>query len=895
MVEKPDHVDGFLEEGTEDLIPIDEDHFPNAAFRDIVKSGVDTNHDDYLSAGEIAAITEFYFYNRGLTDLTGIGYFTSLKSLNCNQNNLTGLDLSGCTALETLHCQGNKLTNLNLSGLSKLRTIYGTSNKLESLNLSGCVALESLDCSNSALTSVDLSDCSKLKVIGLYNNQLQDLDVSMCSQLELLSCGGNQLTSLDVTASPDISLLYCVGNQIAKLDISRNKNLVYIYHYGEQTIYEDSFIQYSSDWYTLSVDLTTEVIDQVLIDETNFPDPVFRQYVLDNIDTDKDEKLSDAEINSITEINVQLLGIGNLKGIKIFKCLERLLCDGNQLTSLDLSGCIYLTFLSCSLNPLTEGLDVSGCMYLSEINCCTCQLSNLDVSGCTYLATLACYGNNLETLDVKDCKNLKKLECFSNKLTSLDVSGCMNLQKLDCDNNQLTGLDVSDCTALAELTCGSNQLTALDLSQCTMLTELYCNSNQLQSLDVSGCSVLKELFCGNNPMPNLDLSKSATLLVLSCGNGQMTSLDLSGCTALEELSVRESQLTSLDVSGHTALKFIYAMKNKLTSLNVSGCTALISIECNSNELTSLDVSGCPALSSLTCSDNQLTALDLSNCSNLLDLSCANNQLTSLDVSSCTALKSLSCYLNPIGKLDIRNNENLVNAFCNGVRAETLDSFSYVKLIDLDIMYILMVGKTTEVIARTPVTEVFDDIPEGAWFVKAVQYVYDNNIMGGKGASFKPNDPITREEFVRVLYNHAGTPEVTIANPFADVKAGAWYEKSVLWAKENNIANGKTKDGKYIFGVGQQIRREELARMIYMYAQLKGYKTDKDDTAIDKFSDAGKVSPWAKDAMNWAVSQGVMGGKGGKLDPQGMATRAECASMIKNMIEKTVPIVTVGEK
>ena len=192
----------------------------------------------------------------------------------------------------------------------------------------------------------------------------------------------------------------------------------------------------------------------------------------------------------------------------------------------------------------------------------------------------------------------------------------------------------------------------------------------------------------------------------------------------------------------------------------------------------------------------------------------------------------------------------------------------------------------EVTPKKKVTEIFDDVKEGSWYVNAVQYVYDNSIMGGKGASFQPNAKISREEFVRVLYNHAGTPGVTIENPYADVKAGAWYEKAVLWAKEKDIANGKVKDGKSVFGVGANITREEMALMFYKYAKLNGYTLTKDDHAIDGFSDANLVSTWAKDAMNWAVSNGVMSGKAGNLDPKGNATRAECASMFKNMIEKT---------
>ena len=188
--------------------------------------------------------------------------------------------------------------------------------------------------------------------------------------------------------------------------------------------------------------------------------------------------------------------------------------------------------------------------------------------------------------------------------------------------------------------------------------------------------------------------------------------------------------------------------------------------------------------------------------------------------------------------------------------------------------------------KQDVREVFDDIPDGSWFVKAVQYAFDYGIMGGKGASFKPNDNISREEFVRVLYNHAGAPEVTVENPYADVKVGAWYANAVLWAKEKGIASGKkSKTGETIFGVGESISREEMAFMLSKYAELQGFDTSRDDTAINKFTDSTKVSKWAKNAMNWAVTQTVMSGKGGRLDPQGKASRAECASMIKNLLEK----------
>ena len=441
---------------------------------------------------------------------------------------------------------------------------------------------------------------------------------------------------------------------------------------------------------------------------------------------------------------------------------------------------------------------------------------------------------------IKVFTSLTALRCSGQLLTSLDVGGLTSLTELWCDDNSLTSLDVTGCSALTVLYCNSNQLTSLNLSGCTSLNELWCDKNSLASLDVSGCTALTELLCNKN---------------------HLTSLNVSGCTNLTNLQCTENQLTNLDVTGCSVLSVFWCSDNKLTSLDVSGNPALVDFLCNINKLTSLDVSMCPNLSVFWCDDNALKTLDVSKCPNLTQLCCHINKLTNLD---------------------IRKNKILVETYRTGTRTKVDNTYSYWKDSNC-----LSVDTSVKIVDTNPsVIDVFNDVKKGDWFVNAVQYVYDNEIMGGKGASFEPNTKISREEFVRVLYNHAGTPDVTIENPYADVKAGAWYEKAVLWAKEKDIANGKVKDGKAVFGVGASITREEMALMFYKYAKLNGYTLAKDDHAIDGFSDAEIVSSWAKDAMNWAVTNGVMGGKGSRLDPKGNATRAECASMFKNMIENT---------
>ncbi|MBQ9526236.1 MAG: leucine-rich repeat domain-containing protein, partial [Fretibacterium sp.] len=186
----------------------------------------------------------------------------------------------------------------------------------------------------------------------------------------------------------------------------------------------------------------------VTINATNFPDANFRAYVLDELDTDGNGSLSDAEITEAKTIDVSGRAITTLKGISFFSGLRRLYCNDNGLETLDVSACEELRILHCNNNVLKD----------------------LDVSGCTKLTTLHCYNNLLTELGVGDCTNLHILSCHNNLIESLDVSKCMALTSLRCYSNKITALDVTKCGNLETLYCYSNLLTTLDLSKCPKLT-----------------------------------------------------------------------------------------------------------------------------------------------------------------------------------------------------------------------------------------------------------------------------------------------------------------------------------------------------------------------------------------------------------------------------------------
>ena len=253
----------------------------------------------------------------------------------------------------------------------------------------------------------------------------------------------------------------------------------------------------------------------VEINETNFPDETFRQYVKVNFDKDGNDVLSPQEIAEVTEINVYNKSISDLTGIKYFTELETLMCYSNRLTSLDVSGCTELKGLICYNNQLAE-LDVSENAALVELNCLNNDLTSLDVSDCTELTYLDCSDNRLTSLDVSKNTELGWLNCSENQLRSLEVSKNTALGSLYCSGNRLTSLDLSQNTNLKSLYCSENQLTSLDLSKNTKLNQLYCSGNRLTSLDVSKNTELGWLYCSANQLTSLDVSKKTELRVLDC-------------------------------------------------------------------------------------------------------------------------------------------------------------------------------------------------------------------------------------------------------------------------------------------------------------------------------------------------------------------------------------------
>ena len=178
---------------------------------------------------------------------------------------------------------------------------------------------------------------------------------------------------------------------------------------------------------------------------------------------------------------------------------------------------------------------------------------------------------------------------------------------------------------------------------------------------------------------------------------------------------------------------------------------------------------------------------------------------------------------------------------------------------------------------------FTDVSEKDWFYGDVMFVYENGLMLGTSKTlFSPHGTATRGMMATILWRMEGSPVPKGKNSFTDVEAGKWYADAITWTAENRIFAGYGKDK---FGPDDPITREQLAAILYRYADYKGYDLTVKGN-LDKFKDADKITDYAKTAMQWAVGSGLVKGKSGNLlDPQGTATRAEIAAMLHRFIEK----------
>lgn len=180
---------------------------------------------------------------------------------------------------------------------------------------------------------------------------------------------------------------------------------------------------------------------------------------------------------------------------------------------------------------------------------------------------------------------------------------------------------------------------------------------------------------------------------------------------------------------------------------------------------------------------------------------------------------------------------------------------------------------------------FADVNAGDWFYRDVLFSYEKGLMSGMdAAAFAPYANTTRAQIAVIFYRMEGSPAVEGENSFTDVVRGsgtAWFYDAVTWAQQNGIMGGY---GNSSFAPNDPITREQLAAIFYRYAQYKGYDTTQGGMAIREFDDYESISDYAMGAMAWAVNTGLVKGDSNLLYPKGTATRAEIAALFHRFAE-----------
>lgn len=443
---------------------------------------------------------------------------------------------------------------------------------------------------------------------------------------------------------------------------------------------------------------TVELYEHVVtLDEINFPDSIFRNYISSKYDLDNDGQLSSSELNSATAIQVKNLGITDFKGCELLPNLSFVEIINEKCTTIDLSTSgpfNYLSIYDTPLETITLGkrkeltycyihdtnlkeLDLSGCPNVLHINAANNKLERLLIHGLSKLQTLSCYGNNLTELDLAGITNLTKLFCSSNHLTELNLTGLSKLNYLDAVKNNLSGkLDLSELKELEKLVIWENKLSELILGEHPNLKAIDIDNNKLSGkLDISGYTSLESCRAQQNSFDEFIAGNNKVITELWLSYNQLKeSLDVTAMENLETLYADNNNLEEIVIKNNDKLKVICLNNNKLIGkINVSSFNELTSISADGNELSELVIGKHPNLRVVSAYGNKIEGtLDLSNCPAIKFIYLSRNQLQKVILANNPELETLEINDNQYisGTLDISGSPNLKYLNASGNKIST---------------------------------------------------------------------------------------------------------------------------------------------------------------------------------------------------------------------------------
>ncbi|MFT3795851.1 leucine-rich repeat domain-containing protein [Flavobacterium sp.] len=497
----------------------------------------------------------------GITDVTGISYFTNLRKLNLRNNLLTNLDVSALVNLDRLDCAGNELATLDVQGSTNLEYLECNFNHLTELQLDGLTNLKYLYCGSNELTALDFSNLENLIRLGADNNLLTTVQFGNNEALERVYLSYNNLVEIDLSSSiawllhcdnnPDLTSVNLKNSVDSPFELDEFPLPVQSFNFSNTPMLanicgdtnEISVIEQA-----LAGQPGVSVTDSCLPSIVNIPDVNFKNKLLNTncasfvdgvpsdsytskVDTNEDGEIQLTEALAVKGLKVDtsiMTTAGNLQsieGLQYFTNLQRLSCNGNDLVSLDVTMMPDLLELNCHHNDLTS-IDFSGLAQLEMVRCDSNNIASMPLDGLPLLRVLNVSQSNLGQLDATMLPALETLKCDSNQLTSLEIHDLSALREVSAFNNLLSSIDLNGLAGLRILGFGNNLFTSFDLSPLPGLEQFDISSNAISEIDLSGHANLDLLYIGNTLVSQIDCSNTGIRYLKCAFNPNLTSINL---------------------------------------------------------------------------------------------------------------------------------------------------------------------------------------------------------------------------------------------------------------------------------------------------------------------------------------------------------------------------------
>ncbi|MGC6430200.1 MAG: T9SS type A sorting domain-containing protein [Jejuia sp.] len=596
--------------------PIPDNNFEQA----LIDLGIDNGPlDNQVLTSSIEYLNALNVSGKNIESLEGIQSFLSLTELDCSNNFLDELDLSGMLNLEALYCSSNYfLTNnsaningvLNIDGVNNLSVLFCSGNLLADLNVSDKMNLQNLDCSDNKITNLDISsnallqdlncssnaianldisdlsvletvNCSNntiinlitsaavnatLKILNCSNNNLDVLQINAYSALEDLSCNSNTISNLNITNNQLLSNLNCSDNSLVNLDLTQNPNLINLY--------------------TSQNDLT----------QLNLSNNVVLEY-------------ADCNYNAI--LNLELGAITNL---------EYLYANNNEIDQLDASNNLNLIVLDVSFNDITNLILPNDLSQLKALNVSNNLLENaLDLSS---MGIGVCPNGN------DRCPQTISINASNNLYDFINIQNGINdeIQSFNATSNpNLNCIQVDDV----------NNIGANWLKDATSEYNIDCRFGETYVPDDNFEQALIDLGYDTAPLddyvPTINIEALTFLNVNGKGISDLTGIE--DFVALQNFKCADNNISVIDVSNNSALEEINCANNSIETLDLSTLTNIINVDISNNRFAEFDVSLIPTLKVFKCDGNSLVELDFSTNIILVELSCALNILEVLNIQN----------------------------------------------------------------------------------------------------------------------------------------------------------------------------------------------------------------------------------------------------------------------